>query len=95
MIMADTDPSEFRFTLPEKQPFEGKATQKQKHRIWQLGLRDEELIRSLGKQQAACLIDALYRHHRQNKVAPGVVLLAILFFGALLCFVAYKLSGGD
>ena len=54
----------FSVSLPEKEPYEGKATQKQKQRIWELGYRDQSVIDTLGKKQAGILIDQLYGFYR-------------------------------
>lgn len=96
----DTDPELFQFKLPDREPFEGKATQKQKHRIWQLGIKDEVLISGLGKQQASALIDALYKHYgklREEKEpkANWVALVLILTLGVLIVYGGYKLSAGQ
>lgn len=45
--------------IPEKQPYEGKATQKQKQKVWELGFAEQEVIDDLGKAQASALIDQL------------------------------------
>lgn len=45
--------------IPEKQPYEGKATQKQKQKVWELGFAEQEVINELGKSQASALIDQL------------------------------------
>jgi hypothetical protein len=45
--------------VSEKQPYEGKATQKQKQLIWELGFDDQDIIDELGKKQASELIDQL------------------------------------
>jgi len=55
--------STVNLNVPERQPFEGNATQRQKQKIWDLGFRDEELIKSLGKRQASSVIDQLQGHH--------------------------------
>ncbi len=56
----------FQAALPEKQPYEGKATQRQKQRIWELGVRDQQLIDGLGKKQASVLIDQLYGFYKNE-----------------------------
>ncbi len=55
--------------VPPKEPFEGKATQKQKQLIWELGVRDEAAIAGLGKKQASIVIQQLKAAHHQ--VASG------------------------
>lgn len=55
-----------KLDIPEKQPYEGKATQKQKQKIWELGCSDEKIIDELGKQQASWLIDNLIEAQRKR-----------------------------
>lgn len=57
--MADYIEIRGRLAIPDKEPYEGKATQKQKQRIWELGFRDQGVIDSLGKKQASAVIDQL------------------------------------
>jgi hypothetical protein len=45
--------------LPEKQPYEGRATQKQKQKLWDLGYREQQVIDRSGKRQASILIEQL------------------------------------
>jgi hypothetical protein len=59
-----TDSFKLKLHIPDKQPFEGKATQKQKQYIWDLGYRDEDIIAGLGKKQASAVIDQLSRSQR-------------------------------
>ena len=61
--MEESDTVNFRFSLPEKEPYEGKATQKQKQKIWELGYKDTSVIDGLGKKQASYLIDKLLEAH--------------------------------
>ena len=63
--------------IPEKEPFEGKATQKQKQKIWELGYKDEAVIAALGKKQASFLIDQLIGAQGMQKDGPKCVLRAI------------------
>ena len=61
---------ELRLKVPEKQPYEGKATQKQKQKLWDLGLRNTKTIDELGKRQASALIDQIlggYKEHFGKK----------------------------
>ena len=57
----------FHAAFPAKQPYEGKATQKQKQRIWELGFRNRDVIDDLGKKQAGILIDQLYAFYRDAR----------------------------
>lgn len=54
--------------IPDKQPYEGKATQKQKQKLWELGFRDKEIIDDLGKSQASDLIDQVIMLHDKYQV---------------------------
>ena len=79
--------------IPDKLPYEGKATQKQKQYIWDLGFQDEEVIDELGKKQASAIIDQLKRgQERVDKVADAVgslILSGIVFVAstaAIICF---------
>ena len=74
-------------SIPNRLPYEGKATQKQKHKIWSLGFRDRAVIDSLGKNQASAVIDQLlatfrneYKHrmNKRNTIVWAVVTVACL-----------------
>ena len=54
--MSKDDNIEVKLTIPDKEPYEGKATMKQKKRIWDLGYKDQKIINDLGKQQASSII---------------------------------------
>jgi hypothetical protein len=77
---------EFEVSLPTRQPYEGKATLKQKDLIWSLGFRDQAVIDSLGKWQASALIDQMKAQRKTTNpaliflilIAVVVVLLTIL-----------------
>lgn len=60
--------SSFHVTLniPDKEPFEGKATQRQKQRIWELGYQDEDMIKQLGKKQASAVISQITRAYQKE-----------------------------
>lgn len=51
--------SDLELRIPPKQPYEGKATQRQKQKLWDLGFRDKEIIDALGKRQASVLIEQI------------------------------------
>jgi len=76
--MKTTPSREVRLTIPDKVPFEGKATQKQKQKIWELGLRDEALIASLGKQQASYVISSLLSDRKGASGGP-LALIGLVF----------------
>lgn len=72
-------------TVPSRQPFEGNATQRQKHKIWEMGYRDEAVIASLGKAQASSIIDQLEKAatgHQARK--SGLFKLKLAGIGALI-----------
>jgi hypothetical protein len=59
-------------TVPDKLPFEGRATQKQKQMIWDLGFHNQEIIAELGKKQASEVITQLkLAHGRGMKINEG------------------------
>lgn len=74
--------------LPEKEPYEGKATQKQKQKIWSLGYQDTAVIDGLGKKQASAVIDqlnAIYGHEiKRRKAIKTLIAALILFFGSFV-----------
>ena len=75
-------------TIPDKEPFEGKATQKQKQYLWDLGYQDEETIAEIGKKQASAIIDQLKRaHERTDKMSDGIVTIALSGIVLLVCVI--------
>ena len=88
-------PHEFKITLPDKDPYEGKATQKQKQKIWELGFRDQSVIDSLGKRQASILIDALLRDTNGQTAAPLIIFgLLFLIIGAVIFYFSHGEKAG-
>jgi hypothetical protein len=83
----------------EKEPFEGKATQKQKQLLWELGVRDEDKIKGLGKKQARIAITQLLRENRAYRAKKnsetlftvGLGLLGISILTLVMCGV-FKLD---
>lgn len=83
----ETEPTEptYQLSIPPKHPYEGKATLRQKHKIWDLGYREKTIIDNLGKQQASAVIDqllALYRKENKRKsgkraMISGPILLVV------------------
>jgi hypothetical protein len=66
-------------SLPPRQPYEGRATLKQKDYLWGLGLKDQYVIDSLGKRQASALIDQIKAQHKSgcaSIIVIGVVIAA-------------------
>jgi hypothetical protein len=75
-------------TIPDKEPFEGKATQKQKQYLWTLGYQDEEAIADLGKKQASAIIDQLKRaHDRTEKITDGIVTIILAGVVLVVCII--------
>ena len=62
--MSKNENIEIKLTIPDKEPYEGKATMRQKKRIWQLGYKDQEIINTLGKQQASSIITQIQETYR-------------------------------
>jgi hypothetical protein len=81
--------------IPDKQPFEGEATQKQKQRLWELGWRDEAMIASLGKKQAGALLDQLMGVWKKEAKLQESVRAAWTFIylvlGAIALFVIFAM----
>jgi hypothetical protein len=91
-----TDSFNLRLNIPDKQPFEGKAIQKQKQLIWDLGCRDEEMIANLGKKQASSVINQLSKaqnRFRQEKGGRTAFLFGFVMTGTGLGMV--YLGGED
>lgn len=82
--------------VPDKQPYEGKATQRQKQRIWDLGFRDQSVIDTLGKRQASFVIDQLcgaYRDRDQRRSKKRMyVFSAIMLLSSLGTLAAARFS---
>ena len=77
--------------IPARQPYEGKATQKQKDLLWRIGVKDTALLDSLGKWQASAVIDqmkaGLSKGGSSDPVGAqfGILLVVIVVvFGGLL-----------
>lgn len=70
--------------IPDLQPYEGKATQKQKQKLWDMGYEDQSVINTLGKRQASALIEQLVNHQKGNVSAWKwfwlLCFVAIIFF---------------
>ena len=62
--MSRNENIEIKLTIPDKEPYEGKATMRQKKRIWQLGYKNQEIINTLGKQQASSIITQIQETYR-------------------------------
>lgn len=72
-------------SMPAMHRYEDKATKKQKEALWSMGIEDEIVLESLGKQQASWLIDqALNFKKPEDSFWVGVliclVIIAVLFW---------------
>jgi hypothetical protein len=61
--------SKISVNIPAMQPYEGKATQKQKQKLWDMGYEDQSVIDGLGKRQASALIEQLKQHEADQVTA--------------------------
>ena len=62
--MSKNENIEVKLTIPDKEPYEGKATMRQKKRIWELGYKNQEIINTLGKSQASSIIKQIQETFR-------------------------------
>lgn len=86
-------PFEAQYQIPEKEPYEGKATQKQKQKLWELGIRDREVIDDLGKKQASYLIGKALQTHTdlsKSHSSRNLVILGFLILTASVVAVFYS-----
>lgn len=82
-------PHEARFDIPEKEPYEGKATQKQKQKLWELGIQDRDIIDNLGKKQASYLIGRSLQTHRDrgnSQSSSRMVVFGFVILAAAVLF---------
>ncbi len=83
------------FTVPDRQPYEGKATMKQKQWLWEHGLKDQGLIDGLGKRQASAVIDQFQAAVQSHVVKQqGLVVLVWIGVGLVVVFVGWLLLRG-
>ncbi len=79
---------QFLINIPDKEPFEGKATMKQKKLLWDMGYKDQEVIKNLGKQQASSVITQMkktYGHEIKKRSAKKMMKWAVAFLILSLC----------
>jgi hypothetical protein len=87
MAKEKTSPA-VKITIPELEPYEGKATLKQKAKIWHLGYQDQSVIDTLGKKQASALIDGLLSAEAKRGVKPAFITAAVMAgIGVICCLV--------
>ncbi len=73
---------EIELEIPEKNPYELNATKSQKNKLWNIGCKDQELLDSLGRDQAEKLINDIYEKHskaeklKQAKIKVAACLIA-------------------
>jgi hypothetical protein len=56
---AATGGTSVHFDLPQRRPYEPKATKKQKDLLWALGVQDVPFLEALRKWQAVAMIDQI------------------------------------
>ncbi|NQY89538.1 MAG: hypothetical protein HRT51_17695 [Colwellia sp.] len=72
--------------IPEQHIYEGKATQKQKKLIYDLGFDEQETIDSLGKVQASELIDQLIFIQTKNADIAFYKKRALMWLAGVFAF---------
>jgi hypothetical protein len=76
--------------IPDRKPYEGKASRKQKSFIWEMGYRDTNVIDNLGKVQASAVIEQLLSHHKDRNATFAQK--RAVFFGSiilLICLISW------
>ncbi len=73
------------FQLPDRRPYEPKATKKQKDFLWALGVQDVPFLESLGKWQAVAMIDQIKA--KQSKEGNMAALKLVLILAVLIVLV--------
>lgn len=77
----------YHITLPDRRPYEPKATMKQKDLLWALGVEDQAILETLGKWQASAMIDQIKSAQEIGcgtyLAALGVLLVIIIFWAWL------------
>jgi hypothetical protein len=89
--MSKNDNIEVKLTIPDKKPYEGKATMRQKKRIWDLGYKDQKIINDLGKQQASSIItqiletygDVMEKDSKKQSAKKMMMWAVVLLFTSL------------
>jgi hypothetical protein len=82
-----------KIDIPEQQPYEGKATQKQKQRIWELGFDQKNVIDELGKQQASYLIGRLIVIQTKRADILFYKKRSLLWLAGVVIFLLMVMSG--
>lgn len=86
--MSNNNEIQFLINIPDKEPFEGKATMKQKKLLWDIGYKDQEVIKNLGKQQASSIITQMqktYGYEIKKRAAKKMMKWAAVFLILSLC----------
>ena len=71
----------YNVILPARQPYEGRATLKQREYIWNLGIKDRDVIDAWGKRQASALIHQLKAQQKSGcttVLVIGVLVVAVV-----------------
>lgn len=84
-----------RIQIPARMPYDSAATDPQKNRLWQMGLRDTEFLEAITKGQASWLIDAGMRSVGEQPVG-ALLLVAVVLLGFVAVLVSQlSQAGGD
>ncbi len=82
---AATGGTSAHFDLPERRPYEPKATKKQKDLLWALGVQDVPFLEALGKWQAVAMIDLIRaKQSKQGNRALSKVALILVATAAII-----------
>ena len=81
--------TEYEIKLPERRPYEPKATLKQKDLLWALGIKDQVLLEALGKWQASAMIDQIKKQNQQKGNKGCALILTAVFIIAILAYILF------
>jgi hypothetical protein len=85
---------QFEIRLDERQPYEPKATMKQKDLLWSLGIKDQQILEALGKWQASAMIDQIKRQKQlQGNKGCALIMTAAFILAILVYLIAAKMKG--
>ena len=76
-----SDQTAFQITIPDRRPYEPKATLKQKDYLWGLGMRDQAILETLGKWQASSVIEQIKKQQGNSMSGLLLVVIALVIFG--------------
>jgi hypothetical protein len=82
--------------VPDKDPYEGNASLKQKQFIWELGYHDQTVIDKLGKKQASAVIDQLIQSRKSayepRSIKRGFIWSILMILAAIAALVGGRYS---